>query len=155
MLYWEKRCCLELYSWGGWSVDYHWLTVCRVWNKQLLVVMPKPGVSWCVGVNAREYRCSTERQGLSSGDERCFKLRVYRCFRFHAGLVQQLWIGAGHVGSFSSGPVCLHVWCPGIQSSKHAVRITAPRSSGLFWSCWTHSPGLWGRFNSRWARLTC
>ena len=50
-----------------------WLFVCRVWNKQLLVVTPKPGVSWyvcvcvCVwvGVNAREYRCSTERQGLS------------------------------------------------------------------------------------------
>ena len=45
------------------------LFVCRVWNKQLLVVMPKPGVQLvdvCLCVCAREYRCLTEQQGLKS-----------------------------------------------------------------------------------------
>ena len=48
---WEERCCLELYSWGVevlTTIDR--VFVCRVWNKQLLVVTPKRGVSWCVCV---------------------------------------------------------------------------------------------------------
>ena len=52
------------------------LFVCRVWNKQLLVATPKPGVKLvdvcvCVYVHvfvcvcAHEYRCLTEWQGLT------------------------------------------------------------------------------------------
>ena len=60
----EEGCCLELYLWRVEVLTTtDWLFVCRVWNKQLLVVTPKPGVKladvWVVCVHAcvRVYVC--------------------------------------------------------------------------------------------------